>query len=140
VAPLGVDRQRAQLQARAQQPVPVRQAFRHRLVFGGAVEQQIAAGLAARTAFAHRAQGRQHRGLDAFGGAAVEHDPARRRTDHAARGRPRRFAQRPCAQAGSMAAARVAEALPHRFGGGADGGREDGRRCIGVKVDFNVHE
>ncbi len=50
------------------------------------IRQQVAAGVAARAPLAHRAQGRQHGGLDAFGGAAVEHQPAvaRRRARGAA--------------------------------------------------------
>ena len=74
-----VDRQRVQRQAGAEHRVPVRQAFRHRLVLGGAVQQQVAHRLAAQLARADVAQRRQHGGLDAFGGAAGKHQAGRRR-------------------------------------------------------------
>ena len=139
VAAVGIDRQRLQGELRAEDAVPVRQALRHGLVLGGAVEQQVATSLASGAPFAHGAQGRQHGGLDALGGAAGEHHPARRRAQHAVRPCPRIVEDQAGAQAGRMAAAGIAEIDLESGVRGGDGGRQHGRCGIGVEIEFGNH-
>ncbi len=120
-----VDRQRAQHQIGAQQPVPVRQALRHRLVLGRAVDQQIARVLALQSPLAHRAQRRQDGALDAFGRAAGKTQAPVAHAEQLAGARAHRVEHGFRAQAGRMRAAGVAESFAHGHAGRRDGSGQD---------------
>ena len=134
-----VDRQGADFQVQTQQAVPVSQAFGHGLVLGGAIDQQPANGVAAITALAQRAQGRQHGGLDALGGTADEQQFAGAGADQLRCAAPHRFAQVLRDQAGAVRTAGVAKLLLHHAAGSVQRSRQYRRSGIGVEVDLGRH-
>ena len=134
-----IHRQFVQGQVQAEQMIPVRQAFRHGLVFSGAVDQQMADGLATGLALAQRHQRRQYGGLDAFGGATVEHQAAIVDAKQTAGAGARLVQHGLGLQAGRVGAAGIAEALAHSVERGGDGGRQNRSGGVAVEVDFSGH-
>ena len=114
----------------------MRQAFRHGLVLGRAIQQQAADALARSAPFAQRAQRRQHGRLDAFGGAAVEHQSAVTHAQQAAGALAHAIHHGLGLQSRGMGAAGIAIALLHRLPGGGNGGGQHASGGIAVEVDF----
>ncbi|MNQ05711.1 hypothetical protein D3C85_184500 [compost metagenome] len=114
----------------------MRQAFRYGLVLGRAIQQQAADALARIAPFAQCTQGRQHGRLDAFGGAAVEHQAAVAHAQQAAGAPAHAIHHGLGLQSRRMGAAGIAIALLHRLPGGGNGGRQHASGGIAVEVDF----
>jgi len=124
-------------QVHAQQLIPVRQRGRHRLVFGGAVEQQrrdLTAGVTARAQIHQR---REHGGVNAFGGATGEQQFPGLHLQHTAGAGAHPVQQRAGAQPAGVDAAGVAEGLVHGLKGG--GVCLEQHRGGGVGVEVDVH-
>ena len=130
-----IDRNGNDFATGVQDLVPVAQGFRHRLVFGGAVQQQVA--YAATGAFDMGTDRGQHRRLDRLGGATGEQDAAIGRAQHASCIAPRAFHHCLGTQAGAVGAARIAELFLHRATSGLHRRRQGRRGGIGIKINIS---